>query len=134
MKHSAIFIILTCIIAVACSKNENGYNNISGNWELREELGGIAGKISYAPGNGTVWMFNNNSQFKIVTINGAAINGSYQLKASLHPGDYLLQLQFNQNGQPQSITDSIRFVKNQLVVLPSAACCDIPTSYYDRLK
>lgn len=133
MKSFIAFIAIACIAAVSCKKNNAVDYLITGKWELREEVGGIAGKISYEPGKGTLWVFNSNGQFQTVYVNGPAISGSYQLQESARAGDYLLKLQYNQNGQAQSGTDSVRFEKNQWLVLPFAACCDIPTSYYERL-
>jgi hypothetical protein len=133
MKRYMVLAALVCIIAFSCKKSSADQRLITGKWELREEVGGIAGKISYEPGKGTLWVFNSNGQFQTVYINGPAISGSYQLQQSARAGDYLLKLQYNQNGQAQARSDSVRFEKNQWLVLPFAVCCDIPTSYYERL-
>lgn len=133
MKRYIALAALVCITAFSCKKNNPVDRLITGKWELREEVGGIAGKISYEPGKGTIWLFKSNGQFQTVYINGPAISGSYQLQESGRAGNYLLKLQYNQNGQAQSGTDSVRFEKKQWLVLPFASCCDIPTSYYDRL-
>lgn len=117
----------------SCKKNNTAENAVTGKWELREETGGLAGKISYEPGNSTIWIFQGNRQFQTIYKNGPAISGNYQLEPSARSGDFLLRLQFSQNGQLQSKTDSVRFEKKQLVFLPFASCCDIPTSYYDRV-
>ena len=89
MKRYIALAALVCITALSCKKNNAGDRLITGKWELREEVGGIAGKISYAPGKGTLWIFNSNGQFQTVYINGPAISGSYQLQESARAGDYL---------------------------------------------
>jgi hypothetical protein len=133
MKIYIALAALACITAFSCKKNIAVNYLITGKWELREEVGGIAGKISYEPGKGTLWVFNSNGQFQTDYVNGPTISGSYQLQQSVRAGDYLLKLQYIQNGQAQARSDSVRFNKKQWLVLPFAACCDIPTSYYERL-
>ena len=135
MKKISVIVLLACMANTSCKKDNAAESAITGKWELREEVGGFAGRISYEPGNGTVWIFNSNRQFQTLYKNGPAVNvtGTYHIKTSARAGDYLLQLQYQLNGQDQSATDSVRFEKNQLLFLPAAACCDIPTSYYERL-
>ena len=106
---------------------------ITGKWELREQIGGIAGKIAYKPGNGNTCVFSGDSSFQTTNANIISLTGTYKIKPSANNGDWLLTFQFIQNGQPQSQTDSVRFGNMQLIFLPQAPCCDMPTTYYERL-
>ncbi len=126
-------VVIACMANASCQKNNTVQDDITGKWELREDVGGLAGKISYEPGTSTKWIFERNGQFQTIYINGPAVNGVYLLKVSARTGDYLLETQYQLNGQLQVKNDSVRFEKNQLLFLPFAACCDIPTSFYGRM-
>jgi len=130
--------IVSCISMVSCSKRINqGNGAITGKWEVRKEVGGFAGVIQYEPGKGPLYEFSANNEFRVGRISlpgGGQWSGTYQLKASARPGDWLLALSSvnTQTGQTYTTTDSIRFEKNQLIFLPAASCCDIPTIYLEH--
>jgi len=136
MKTSLFLIAgLAGLCLAACSKTNRAAGNhmITGKWELREQIGDIAGKIEYEPGNGNTCVFSGDSSFQTTHANIISLTGTYKIKPSANSGDWLLTFQFIQNGQAQSQTDSVRFGNMQLIFLPQASCCDIPTTYYQRL-
>ena len=132
--------VLGCISMIACTKETHKENSdaITGKWEVRKEVGGFAGIIQYEPGQGPLYEFSVDNKFSVDRIflpGGGQWSGTYQLKASRRPGDWLLVLSYinNQTSQTQMTTDSIRFEKKQLIFLPAASCCDIPTTFLERV-
>jgi len=123
------------LLLSACGKTNRTTDNslIDGKWELRQQLGGIIAKIDYEPGNGNTYIFTSDGSFQTTHANTPSLTGTYKMIPSASSSDWLLTFQFVQNGQPQSQTDSVRLGNNQLIFLPQASCCDIPTVYYERL-
>ncbi|MEP7280178.1 MAG: hypothetical protein ABI813_16140 [Bacteroidota bacterium] len=124
---------LTVSLLTSCSKNSIPRQQITGQWELRKEVGGLAGLIQYEPGTGRTLKFGDDKTFQANYPNGPDQVGTYEIVPSANPGYWILNTHFLANGQPSDSRDSIRFEKNQLIILPFASCCDIPTDYYDRL-
>lgn len=60
-----------CIIIFACNKtnssNPISVSAITGKWELREVIGGLAGDIKYSSGNGNITQFNSDNTFRLIT-------------------------------------------------------------------
>ena len=130
--------VLAGFLLVSCTKKISQNNNITGKWEVRKSVGGFAGTIQYEPGQGPLYEFDTNEKFRvsrIFTPGGSGLSGSYALKSSRRPGDWLLELSYlnAQTGHIDITTDSIRFEKNQLIFLPQASCCDIPTTFLERV-
>ena len=123
------------LLLSACGKTNRTTGNslIEGKWELRQQLGGIIAKIDYEPGNGNTYVFTSDGNFQTTHANTTSVTGTYKMIPSASSSDWLLTFQFVQNGQTQSQTDSVRFGNNQLIFLPQASCCDIPTVYYEHL-
>ena len=131
-----IGLALAGLLLFSCSKNDSDNGPaITGTWELRQSVGGIAGTIDYAPGNGFGIVFYANSTYKVTVppnVNSIEQSGPYEIKTSAKPGDWLLKRQYVLNGQTLTQNDSVRFDKKNLVFLPSASCCDIPTISYEK--
>jgi hypothetical protein len=129
-----IIAALACIITASCKKNNViGQQTIAGKWELRKSSGGIAGTINYDPGNGSVYVFDNTKSYQLLSPTAIVHTGSYEIKESANAGDWLLQLRYLSNNQPQIENDSIRFSNNQLIFLATSSCCDMPTVFYEKL-
>ena len=122
------------LLLFSCSKtSSSGQKTITGKWELRQSTGGIAGTINYAPGNGRIYQFDNNKKFQLLYPASPIISGTYEVSASSHTGDWLLQLQFVNNNQVLTTKDSIHFEANKLIFLSTAPYVDMPTLSYERL-
>ena len=134
MRTCLLIALTGCVALAACRKSSLQPKGIVGKWELSKETGGLAGVILYSHGKSNVWIFGADNDFQQVYVNGSTVTGTYSIKQSAAPGDFLLSSHYSSNGQPVTVTDSIRFSNNQLVVLPFAGCCDIPTSFYGRLE
>ncbi len=128
-----IYILLACVVFASCKKENEGGQQVAGMWELRQSVGGIAGTINYEPGNGTRLILNSDKTFQALYANTLSRSGTYMITESSKPGDWLIGFQYIQNGQSHSETDSIQFNKAQLIFLPKETCCDIPTTFYERL-
>jgi len=127
--------VLAGMTLFSCSKrNTDGGQLITGKWELRQQIGGIAAKIDYPPGNGNLCVFNADNSFRTVHADTTTSSGTYQIKTSAHAGDWLLVLQSIANGQLQTTTDSVRFANARLIFLPRETCCDMATTYFERLQ
>jgi len=136
-KGMKTFVIasLAYILFFSCKKsNVEGRQMVTGKWELRQSAGGFAGTIDYEPGNGTVYIFDNNKGYQLTTSTGTVRSGTYEINKSSHSGDWLLKLQYIFNNQALTENDSVRFDKNKLIFFPSASCCDIPTISYEQIN
>jgi hypothetical protein len=129
--------VITCVMAASCNKNrqtaETNQDPVQGGWELRKETGGIAGIIDYAPGNKIQLTFQPGKTYRFSNPSGTVSEGTYEIKKSSAPQDWILTLHTTANGQAQVIKDSIRLTGLQLIILPASPCCDIPTSFYDMV-
>ena len=132
-----VIAIVGCLAMISCTKGNNSNSIITGKWEVRQSIGGIAGVIQYEPGQGTRYQFSADNTFVMTQYSpgAGAASGTYALKMSSRPGDWLLTLSSvnPQTGNTYSMTDSIRFDKNQLIILPFASCCDIPSTVLERV-
>lgn len=134
MRAFLLTALAACIALASCRKSSQQPQGIVGKWELSKEVGGFVGTVLYQHGQSTVWTFDASGNFQAVYVAGPYATGTYSIKQSAAPGDFLLSFHYSGNGQPVTATDSIRFSNTQLVVLPFASCCDIPTSFYARLE
>ena len=101
---------LACILMISCKKNNlEGQQLLTGNWELRQSAGGIAGTLQYEPGNGTVYTFDTNRNYRFTFNNSPAQAGTYEIKESAHYGHWLLQLQYVWNNKTVNEKYSFRF-------------------------
>jgi hypothetical protein len=122
------------VLTVSCHKNNvSCRDEIVGKWELRELSGGIAGTLKYQPGNGIIYLFDENRGYQYISPGSPVLTGTYEIKKAGGSGDWLLQLHYTYNGQPQLENDSVRFSGNKLIFLPLETCCDMPTVTYERL-
>lgn len=131
-KHSLTICILAILLVFSCSKSYRDNRMIQGDWELRKSLGGFAGTQEFPPGNGNRIGFTSATTFTRQWGN-TSVTGTYELQQSAQTGNYLLTLHYIQDGNSINLRDSVRFDKAQLVFLPAASCCDIPTTYYERI-
>ena len=134
------YLILTTLIflfASSCSKNKQrattSTSPIEGGWELRKQTGGFAGTIDYAPGNKIQVSFEPGKIYRFTNPSGTVSEGTYEIQKSAAAQDWILTLHTTSNGQAQVIKDSVRLTGMQLIFLPDTPCCDIPTSFYDRV-
>ena len=134
MRTGLLIALTACMALTSCRKSSQQPQAVVGKWELSKATGGLVGVIQYSHGKSNVWIFGADNNFQQVYVNGPTVTGTYSIRQSSNPGDYLLNLQYNINSLPVTTADSIRFSNNQLVVLPFASCCDIPTSFYARLE
>ncbi len=129
------FLFFAMLMMLSCGKNNiSKTDQLVGKWELRESAGGIAGTITYHPGNGVILDFIDNNAYKFVIPGMPSRSGVYELHKTSHPDDLLLKIHYIANGQPQVESDSIRLEEGKLIFLPSAPCCDIPSVTYSRLN
>lgn len=132
-----IIAVLALVLVLACKKDgAEGRALLAGKWELRQSAGGIAGTINYKPGTGYTIEFFNNGQYRFIYpayVSALPRSGPYTIKKSSRSGNWLLQWQYTLNNQILNQQDSIRFEGSSLIFLPSADCCDIPTTSYERV-
>jgi hypothetical protein len=135
MKKLYTGIVLCLILATACSKNSKSGSNevIVGKWELRREIGGVAGQVEYAAGAGISFYFAGDGNFVQTTPTAdREREGTFQL-TKLNGNNYLLELNYR-TFPNDMLTDSIRFESDDtMIILPKEPCCDIPTSFYKRV-
>jgi hypothetical protein len=139
IMHRPIQITLFVLVAYlllgsSCHKSGDApASGLVGRWELSTEIGGIAGTISFAPGNGNVLQFNPSGSFTQFYSTGPSRAGMYELgKPGAFAKDQNLLL--NYNGFPPAERDSVRLTAGQLIFLPQTSCCDIPTTTYLRIN
>ncbi len=133
--HYLLFVMIGCsLLGSACHKNNDApASGLVGRWELSKETGGFAGNMDYAPGNGNILQFNASGSFTQFYSTGSSRAGTYQLdKPGAFASDRILLL--NYNGILLAERDSIRVTADQLIFLPEANCCDIPTTTYLRIN
>jgi hypothetical protein len=133
--HYLLFIMVGCsLLGSACHKNNDApASGLVGRWELSTETGGFAGNMTFAPGNGNVLQFNASGSFTQFYPSGPSRAGTYGLaKPGAFGRDQILLL--NYNGLPLAERDSVRVTAGQLIFLPEASCCDIPTTTYLRIN
>ena len=130
-----IFLILLLVVGLQCRKADSNITEarsvIEGNWELRKSVGGIAGTIQYAPGNGMVIKFINESQYSLINKTTMFDNGTYLLSPGATPGTWQLQLRSSITSAIS--TANIQLTATSLVWLASASCCDVPTIFYEKI-
>ena len=134
-----LLIFFCCFLFIRCSQNSSLPLSIIGKWELREQIGGIVADIKYPPGNGQTISLNADGSFiseypSAISSNNVTRNGTYQLKVANAQNDLILSFTFQNNNQTVIERDSIRFQNNQLLFLPQASCCDIPTIFYEKIN
>lgn len=124
--------VLALLLVFSCSKSNRNNRLIQGDWELRKAVGGFAGTQEFAPGNGNRIAFISATAFSRQWGN-TSVTGTYELQPSAQTANYLLTLHYMQDGNRIDRSDSVRFDKSQLIFLPTETCCDIPTTYYERI-
>jgi len=133
-----IIALLTGFLFVSCNKtNRSPQDIVTGNWELRQAVGGIAGTISYEPGAGQLLILQSDKKFhieRVISTGMFPLAGTYEIKESARPGDWLLRREYSSSANPVIENDSIRLEGNSLIFLPSAPCCDIQTLFYEKVK
>lgn len=105
---------------------------IVGNWELRKEVGGIAGTIDYPPGNGTIYSFTSGGKYKLRYKGVTSDSGAYTLKPIALTHNWYLK--FNSTRNNYDWVDSVTINGNQLIFFPRIVCCDAPTITYERIS
>ncbi len=129
-----LLIVIALPALFSCTKHDTGNVDVlTGRWELYESVGGIAGTIGYPPGNGNTLLFKSDKSYTFMVNNGGVYTGTYELKASLAPGNLLLVTHYIANGQAGTQTDSINVTNNLLMYLPAISCCDIQSAVFRRL-
>jgi hypothetical protein len=98
-------------------------------WELRELVGGIAGIITYQPGNGNIVEFKSDNSFVRSQKGNVISSGTYKLQIKLEKDQYRLIYQTDTYIQTQDIT----LKGDTLVLLAAESCCDIPSSVFVRI-
>ena len=133
MRSFIIVVAFAGFVLFSCSKNNRvGQGIITGNWELQKEVGGFAGTINYEHGEGTQLIFDDNRNFQVNYHYASTGSGTYTITESSNPGDWILILHYSSGTQTLPQRDSVRFDKNQFIILPFASCCDIPKAYYEK--
>ncbi|CAN5255919.1 hypothetical protein BH09BAC6_BH09BAC6_32240 [soil metagenome] len=101
-----LYLSLLLIGLSSCKKEKHTpNNNIFGTWELRREVGGIAGiNKTYPAGNGNKFIFNADSTFKAYHQSTVADQGTFKIvKNGVDYGNIKFDGIFfnhNQSGQP----------------------------------
>jgi hypothetical protein len=124
MKRIPVLLLL--VFSIACTRN-HFQSLIIGKWELRKSAGGISGTLSYPPGNGYVYQFNRDGNYYFNN-NTLSATGRYRVWTYGMAGQYKLEL-----NSTHIDTITITFDSGQLVFLPAASCCDIPTYFFARI-
>ena len=138
MKNLLITICI-CIIIFACNKtnssNPISVSTITGKWELREVIGGFAGDLKYAAGNGNITEFNSDYTFKIInTSNSNSVTGKFEIIKINSNTVRLLYLKYDSVGYLDA-TDSLKIENNLLILTTPPSCCDIPYfASYEKLQ
>jgi hypothetical protein len=84
MKRALLLIIVVCALA-ACKKTVIT-PGLFGKWELRNEVGGIAGIDStYKAGNGTALQFNSDSTYSYYIKGKLNTQGTFNIKTVYPP-------------------------------------------------
>jgi len=137
MKNLLITVCI-CIIIFACNKT-NSSNPISvslltGKWELREVIGGLAGDLKYSSGNGNIIQFNSDNTFRLITPSANNVTGKFELIKINSNTTSLLHLKFDSAGYNDA-TDSLKIENNLLILTTPPSCCDIPYfASYEKLQ
>jgi hypothetical protein len=130
-----LFVLVLCsLLGSSCHKSSDApASGLVGRWELSSENGGFAGSINYSPGNGNILQFNPSGSFTQFYSTGPSHAGTYEL---VRPGAFVKDqiLLLNYNGFAPAERDSVRVTAGQLIFLPQASCCDIPTTTYLRIN
>lgn len=121
-----------CILGPSCAKTNQNAGQITGTWELRKSTGGFAGTVGYPSGNGNLLSFNKNKSFTR-TSGTQTLSGTFSLQPYTRAGEFVVSFQYLQNGNTTTEQDTVRVEPSQLIFLPIASCCDIPTTYYERI-
>ena len=138
MKNLLIAAII-CLIVFACSKTNSSnpitVSNLSGKWELREVIGGLAGDIKYNSGNGNITQFNSDYTFKIINLSTAnGLTGKFEIIKINSSTTSLLHLKFDSTSYNDA-TDSLKIENNLLILTTPQNCCDIPYfASYEKLQ
>ena len=76
-----LFMICLLIVAAGCKKTQNPTpRDIVGKWELRLEVGGIAGTTNhFAPGNGNILLLNADNTYQTYKQGALLYHGTYQI-------------------------------------------------------
>jgi hypothetical protein len=119
---SKILIIL--VLISSCKKTDPTTLSITGNWELRESIGGFAADVKYAPGNGNILQFNSDMTFKMLFPSPPNTTGKYKFINILGNRD-LLHLNFDSAGY-SDVTDSLKIEGDKLILTTPPQCCDVP--------
>jgi hypothetical protein len=100
MKRALLFVMVVCGLA-ACKKTVVT-PGLFGKWELRNEVGGIAGIDSnYKAGNGTVMQFNSDSTYQHY-IKGKLYNqGTFHIETVYPPSSPYDEIFYNGNTSGQ---------------------------------
>jgi hypothetical protein len=101
MKRILLILFVACIIS-ACKKT-GVTPGLFGKWELRCEVGGIAGIDStFKPGNGTVLQFNSDSTYKQFINNKLNAQGVFHIVKLVYGGSVSSGIVFDNSGNPES--------------------------------
>jgi hypothetical protein len=131
--YRSIGLLFVVMLFGACRRQTSlpAPDGIVGQWELTAFNGGIAGDISYPPGNGNTLQFSSNGDFKQTFANNPPKTGAYTLQASNSQlGDEILTIIYSATSYDR---DSVRINPRQLILLPLGTCCDLPTTFYRRI-
>lgn len=123
-----VFLLFTFF---SCRKNEI-HKSIVGNWELRKEVGGIAGTINYPIGNGNMYSFTSRGNFQQSYKGLVQDEGTYSLSPVALTKNWYLKLKSTRNNY--ETVDSISVESNKLIFLPKIVCCDFPATTYEKLS
>ncbi len=125
----SMVICLLMISAFGCTKQQNKIeNSIQGNWELRKLEGGVAGLVTFQPGNGHIYQFNEGSTYRYLNNGGTAETGTYILQPSTIAGQWTLVL-----AGPNPATIQVKIAGQQLIFLKAANCCDYADITFEKL-
>jgi hypothetical protein len=97
-----LLVIVVAIALTACKKTVI-QPGLFGKWELRNEVGGIAGIDSnYSAGNGTALQFSSDSTYKHYIKGKLNDQGTFHISSSNSPsGNSVVQIFFNGNTSGQ---------------------------------
>ena len=119
-----LWFVFPLLLTAACNKSSS-VPYITGDWEISEVDGGLAGRINYPPGNGSGIRFDADGRFIVTSVGNQRTirdSGTYSLMWTANRAD-LLFLTFKQD---LLVTDSVRVASDKLFISRPYSCCDMP--------
>jgi hypothetical protein len=133
MKRLFLFALVSI---VACTKTNTSVSalSITGQWELRESIGGLAGDLKFSSGNGNIMEFHADSTLKVIEPAKITVaTGTYKLSGNAS-SDLIIKINYD-SGYQLPIMDSAKIENNKMTFSSQPSCCDMPnTIIYQKIS